>query len=130
MGWNGRYGLLDGGAPAGGRAFGAGAFPHPGEGRNDLLEARLKAPPLLHSTPETPIPAPLVDLVATLLDPALPDVAAAVSAARSTLVRLRATPYLARLDALAGVRPADSTPGLPERSAEASTPQGPGVASS
>ncbi|MDP2317548.1 MAG: protein kinase [Pseudomonadota bacterium] len=47
----------------------SGERPHPGEGRQDLLEARLRAPPLLGTTVEVPIPAALSDLVASLLDP-------------------------------------------------------------
>lgn len=43
----------------------AGERPHPGEGRQELLDARMKAPPPLGGD----IPAPLADLVATLLDP-------------------------------------------------------------
>jgi len=38
----------------------------------------------------------------SVLDPTLPEVADAIRVARETLVRLRAAPYVARLDALAG----------------------------
>ncbi len=46
----------------------SGERPHPGEGRHELLDARLKPPPPLRGG-DTPIPAPLADLVASLLDP-------------------------------------------------------------
>jgi hypothetical protein len=44
--------------------------------------------------------------MATLLDPADPEVRAAADAAREILVRLRAAPFIARLDA-ALARPSD-----------------------
>lgn len=47
----------------------SGDRPHPGEGRQELLEARLKPPPSLLDVAELPIPEPLADLVCSLLDP-------------------------------------------------------------
>ncbi len=44
-----------------------GERPHAGEGRQELLEARLRPPPRLPVSDE--VPGPLADLVATLLDP-------------------------------------------------------------
>ncbi len=45
----------------------SGERPHPGEGRQELLEARQRPPPRLVASDE--IPGPLVELVAALLDP-------------------------------------------------------------
>jgi hypothetical protein len=48
--------------------------------------------------------------MATVLDPALPEVAAAVATSREILTRLKAAPFIARLDELTGgVPPADAT---------------------
>ncbi len=47
----------------------SGQRPHPGEGRQELLEARMRPPPTLEATLDVPIPAALSDLVASLLDP-------------------------------------------------------------
>lgn len=47
----------------------AGERPHPGEGRQELLDARLRAPPVLTSSGDMPVPPALADLVASLLDP-------------------------------------------------------------
>lgn len=47
----------------------SGERPHRGEGRQELLDARLRAPPLLALTGDNAVPAALADLVASLLDP-------------------------------------------------------------
>ncbi len=47
----------------------SGDRPHPGEGRQELLDARLKPPPSLLDSGELPIPEALADLVSSLLDP-------------------------------------------------------------
>lgn len=47
----------------------SGDRPHAGEGRQELLDARLKPPPSLLDCCELPIPDALADLVASLLDP-------------------------------------------------------------
>jgi tetratricopeptide (TPR) repeat protein len=47
----------------------SGDRPHPGEGRQELLEARLRTPPALSAIGEMPIPGALADLVLSLLDP-------------------------------------------------------------
>lgn len=47
----------------------AGERPHPGEGRQELLEARLRAPPPLAGAGEMGVPSALADLVHSLLDP-------------------------------------------------------------
>jgi hypothetical protein len=59
--------------------------------------------------------------MATLLDPSLPDVQAAGDAARATLVRLGARPYLERLDAALSREPETSP--LSPRRARAAVPQ-------
>lgn len=46
-----------------------GERPHAGEGRQDLLEARLRPPPPIPTGPDSPVPVALSELVATLLDP-------------------------------------------------------------
>lgn len=47
----------------------AGERPHAGEGRQDLLEQRLRSPPPLPTSGESAVPPALADLVAALLDP-------------------------------------------------------------
>jgi tetratricopeptide (TPR) repeat protein len=47
----------------------SGERPHPGEGRQELLDARMRPPPSLAATHDVPVPAALSDLVASLLDP-------------------------------------------------------------
>lgn len=47
----------------------SGNKPHAGEGRHELLEARLKAPPRLRTGPKSDIPTALAEVVASLLDP-------------------------------------------------------------
>lgn len=47
----------------------AGEKPHPGEGRHELLEARLQPPPRLKVGRNSEIPAALAEVVASLLDP-------------------------------------------------------------
>ena len=47
----------------------SGERPHPGEGRQELLDARRKPPPSLLESRELSVPAPLADLVSSLLDP-------------------------------------------------------------
>lgn len=47
----------------------AGRRPHAGEGRQELLEQRLKLPPALEPGGDPPLPPELTDLVAAMLDP-------------------------------------------------------------
>lgn len=47
----------------------SGNKPHPGEGRHELLDARLKAPPRLRTGPRSDIPNALAEVVSSLLDP-------------------------------------------------------------